>query len=221
MSNVSNIHQFAPLNKDSKPLSGQRLIRLIAKKSKDGTYENPNLQGSLCVSVPVMMDEPVIDRIDKLMPHLVQFVRDTQDKIVREWRITHGRDEIPENAFDVDAVIGYLDSSATGDRFTTEYLSDWFMNEYADMAHRFIRAAIDGAAQEIVDAKTNVLRDMFTGFASGRYSPPVPVCKAIERFAQFCSDMGGIDSKMDMFYQKATAIRVKKESELSESALGF
>lgn len=221
MSNVSNIHQFAPLNKDSKPLSGQRLVRLIAKKSKGGEYENPNLQGSLCVSVPHVSEDAIVDRIDKLLPHVVQLIRDTQDKIVREVRIRDGRNEIPEDQFNVDACIAWLDASATGDRFTTEYLAEWFMSEYADLAHMFIRRAIDGAAQEIVDAKTNVLRDMFTGFASGRYAPPVPVCKAIEKFAQFCSDNGGIDGKMDMFYQKATAIRVKKEAELSVDALGF
>lgn len=221
MSNVSNVHQFKILDKKSAALSGQRLIRLIAKKSKDGTYENSNLQGSLCVSVPHVAEGDVIDAIDKLLPHVVAMVKDTQDKIVREWRITHGRSEIPGEVFDVPSVIRWLDDNATSDRFTTEYLQEWFMADYADVAHQFIRSAIDGAAQEIIDAKTNVLRDMFAGFASGRYSPNIPQCKAMIRFAQFASDKGGICGRMDGFYQKCEEIKAKKEAELSDNALGF
>lgn len=221
MSNVSNVHQFKVLDKKSAALSGQRLIRLIAKKSKDGTYENANLSGSLCVSVPQIKEDDVIDSIDKFLPHVVAMVKDTQDKIVREWRIVHGRNEIPGEVFNVSAVIRWLDDNATSDRFTTEYLQDWFMTDYADIAHQFIRSAIDGAAQEIIDAKTNVLRDMFAGFASGRYSPNIPQCKAMIRFAQFASDKGGICGRMDGFMQKAQEIKERKELELSESALGF
>lgn len=222
MSVVSNIHTISPLTKDSKPLSGQRLVRMIAKRTKDGSYESPNLQGSHCVSIPHINQDHIVDVIDKLLPHVVALCKDTQDKIIREWRITHGRNEIPESVFDVAAIVGYLDASATSDRFTTEYLQEWFMAEYGDIAARYIRAAIDGAAQDIVDAKVNVLRDMFAGFASGRYSPNIPQCKAMDKFRHFVADMEGDTSgKLDMFADKAQDIRAKKEAELSVDALGF
>ena len=65
MSNVSNVHQFSQLNKDSKALAGQRLVRLIAKADKNGNYPSPNLTESLCVSVPHVSQEAVAEVIDK------------------------------------------------------------------------------------------------------------------------------------------------------------
>lgn len=221
MSNVSNVHQFAPLTKDSKPLNGQRLVRLIAKKTKAGTYESENLAGSHCVSIPHIAEDDIVANIDKLLPHVVSMVKDTQDKIIREWRILHGRNEIPESEFDIASVIGWLDANATSDRFTTEYLQEWFMTEYADTAAAFIRRAIDGAADEIIAAKVSVLRDMFAGFAGARYSPAIPVCKAIIRFGDYCSENGVIDSRMDTFVGKTREILEKKEQELASDALGF
>lgn len=221
MSVVSNIHTITALTKDSRALSGQRLVRMIAKKSKDGTYESANLQGSMCVSVPFVEQNDVVDQIDKLLPHVIGLVQDTQDKMIREIRIASGRNEITQESISVEAVVAWLDANAAGDRFTTEYLQEWFVSEYTELAKEFINRAISGAADSIVDAKVNVLRDMFAGFASGRYSPSIPQCKAMIRFGTFCADSGSIDSRMDQFVQKSTQILEKKESELSADALGF
>lgn len=221
MSNVSNVHQFAALTKTSKALTGQRLVRLIAKKNKDGVYESENLSGSLCVSVPFVNQDAVIDSIDKLLPHIVGMVQDTQDKIIREWRLTHGRNEIPGDVFSVSACVAWLDDNATGERVSSEYLQEWFRAEYGAIAERFIRTAIDGAAPEIITAKINVLRDMFAGFASNRYSPNIPQCKAMVRFVAFAADCGEIDSRLSAYAEKAQEIQTKKEAELNTDALGF
>ena len=221
MSNVSNVHQFTALTKTSKALSGQRLVRLIAKKNKEGNYENENLSGSLCVSVPFVNQDAVIDSIDKLLPHIVGMVQDTQDKIIREWRLINGRNEIPEEVFSVGACVAWLDDNATGERVSAEYLQEWFMSEYGAIAECFIKAAIDGAAPEIITAKVNVLRDMFAGFASNRYSPNIPQCKAMVRFGAFAADCGEIDSRLSAYAEKAQEIQLKKEAELNTDALGF
>ena len=221
MSVVSNIHTITPLTKESKPLSGQRLVRMIAKRTKDGSYESPNLQGSHCVSIPQVDENAVMDAIDKLFPHVLSMIRDTQDKMVREYRVSTGRNEIQDSDISVAKCVEWLDNNATSDRFTTEYLCDWFMSDYAPLATQFIERAISGAAAEIISAKTNVLRDMFAGFASGRYSPSIPQCKAMIKFAGYALEAGQVDSKLDMFTTKASEILAKKEAELSESALGF
>lgn len=219
MSNVSNVHQFKPLDKNSAALSGQRLIRLIAKKDKNDKYQSENLQGSMCVSVPLVTQEQVVDVIEKLIPHVVGLVQDAQDKIVREWRIEHGRNEIPESAFDVNACIAWLDDNATGDRVTKEYLQEWFMADYAETAKRFITQAMGGTvSDDIVSAKTHVLRDMFAGWSSGKYSPNIPQCKAMVRFVEFSGDT---DGRLAQYGAKAQAMLVKKEQELSADALGF
>ena len=219
MSNVSNIHQFFPLNKDSKPLSGQRLVRLICKKAKNGEG-NPNLSQSLCVSVPWIAQDEVAESIDKLLPHVMALVRDTQDKIIREHRLEHGRNEIPGEAFGIEQVISYLDAAATGDRVSAEYLQEWFMSEYAEQAASFIRLAIDGAADTVVEHKVAVLRDMFAGWSSNRYSPNIPQLKAMIRFAGYVGE-DGMDGRMHTLVAKASEMLKKKEAELASDALGF
>lgn len=221
MSVVSNIHTISPLTKDSKPLNGQRLVRMIAKKTKSGEYESPNLIGSHCVSVPYVNQDDVVNVIDKLLPHIIGMVQDAQDKIVREYRIATGRNEIQDSVISVDAVVAYLDASATSDRFTTEYLQEWFMSEYAEHAAEFIRAIAAGVNDDVVDKKVNVLRDMFAGFASGRYSPAIPQCKAIIRFGEYTQQKGVQCARMAQFTEKSGDILVKKENELSVDALGF
>lgn len=222
MSNVSNIHQFKNLDKSSKPLSGQRLVRLIAKKDKDGSYASANLAGSLCVSIPVVGAEEVVECIDRLIPHMVQLVKDTQDKIIRDWRIEHGRDEIPEAVFSVDEVVSYLDAAATGDKVSVEYLQEWFMEDYATAAAGWIKSAmgVDGASDEIVAVKTNVLRDMFAGWSSNRYSPNIPQLRAMIRFATYVG-VDNMDGRMMGYIGRATKMLETKEAELASDALGF
>ncbi len=219
MSNVSNVHQFHVLDKSSKALSGQRLVRLIAKKDSKGQYPSENLQGSLCVSVPVLAQDDVENVIDRLMPHVVAMCKDAQDKIIREWRIEHGRNEIPEEAFSIDKVVEYLDSAAAGDRVSVEYLQEWFIDSYASAAQQFIRIAIDGAAPEIVEHKVNVLRDMFAGWSSNRYSPNIPQLRAMIRFGAYLGD--DADGRMAGYIARAQKMLEVKEQELSADALGF
>ncbi len=222
MSVVSNVHQFVALDTVKSAMAGQRLVRLIAKKDKNDKYQHENLAGSLAVSVPIVSTDAVVDVIDKLIPYVVGMVQDAQDKIIREWRIEHGRNEIPESAFDIGAVIAWLDDNATGDRVTREYLQEWFMEDYASVAREFINSALGGnAGEDVIKGKTNVLRDMFAGFASNKYSPNIPTCKAIVRFVEFAQGSGVSDARLIGYGAKAAEIQKKKESELSVDALGF
>lgn len=215
---IGNNHLFSPLTKDSKALAAdQRLVRLIAK----GKEKHENLQASLCVSVPVVSQDAIVNVIDKLLPHVVGMVQDAQDKIIREWRLEHGRNEIPQDVFGVEQVIAWLDANARGDRVSAEYLAEWFMDGYEEIAKEFIQAAMGGNVTDTVIAqKTNVLREMFTGFASAKYSPSIPVCKAITRFAEYSAERGG-DARMAQYGTKAAEILARKEAELSANALGF
>lgn len=215
---IGNNHIFSPLNKDSKALAAdQRLVRLIAK----GKEKHENLQASLCVSIPVVSQDVIVDVIDKLLPHVVGMVQDAQDKMIREWRLEHGRNEIPQDVFNVDHVIAWLDANARGDRVSSEYLTEWFIDGYAEIAKEFIQNAMGGAVTDTVIAqKTTVLCDMFTGFASPKYSPSIPVCKAIIRFAGYAVERGA-DARMNQYGAKASEILARKESEVSADALGF
>lgn len=227
MSNVSNRHSFVKLEKNSKPLSGQRLVRLIAKQSKDGSYASPNLTQSLCVSVPPVSLDDIQANIDALVPHLVSMVEEAQNELIREYRITNGHESIDESEFGIAKCIEFLDSSAKGSRLTTEYLQAWFVETYNDAAVEYIATALKLNVDELSEAdakqvgdKANVLRDMFAGFASARYSPDIPRCKAMMKFGEFLGE-GNADARMMQYLGKAAKIRAEKEKELSMDALGF
>jgi hypothetical protein len=219
MSVISNIHTFTKLDKNSKALTGQRLVKLIAK----GENKSINLQESLAVSIPVVTQEQVAEYIDRLLPHVVGMVQDAQDKIAREFRIEHGREELPQDVIDLDKVVVWLDENAAGDRVTSEYLSSWFKDEYEDAAHQYIAHVmnldiVNGEVPPVVQVKCNVLREMFTGFSSPKYSPNIPKLKAMIRFADSISDL---DARMSAMVNKAKIMLAKKEAEMHEDALGF
>lgn len=223
----SNRHQFQALTKASKPLSGQRLARVIAKAQKDGSY-HPNLTESLCISIPMLTQTEAESHITALMPHIVGMLMDAQESIIKELRIDSGCTEIADESISVAACVAYLDESARGNRVTSEYLAEWFKESYSLHAAQFIAAmmkwgddfdSLSADQVAIIESKTNVLASMFTGFASGKYSPDIPKCKAILKFGEFLA--GETDSRMDAILAKTLRIKEERERELSSDALGF
>lgn len=218
MSVISNVHSFVKLDKDAKPAMGQRLVRLIAKGTK-----NANLTESLAVSVPRVTQDQVADAIDRLLPHIVGLVQDTQDKIIREWRIEFGREAIPDGVFSVDECIAYLDATAAGDRVSSEYLQEWFADEYREVALGYISNAMSISygpdnIPEVLEQKYNILRDMFAGFSSPKYSPNIPKLKAMIKFSESVSEL---DGRMSAMITRARAMLQRKEAELADDALGL
>jgi hypothetical protein len=219
MSVISNIHTFTKLDKNSKPMTGQRLVRLIAK----GENKSPNLAESMCVSIPLVSSNDVADVIDRLLPHVVGLVQDAQDKMIREYRIETGRNELPQDVIGLSEVVVWLDANAAGDRVSSEYLGEWFKEEYADAAHQYIAhvmglALVNGEVPPIVEVKCNVLREMFTGWSSPKYSPSIPKLRAMIKFTDSIDEL---DSRMSALVTKAKAMLAKKEAELCDDALGF
>ena len=227
MSNITGLtpanHAFVTLDKNTEALTGQRLVRLIAKSARGtNTPSNPNLAQSMAVSIPYVTMDEVVAAIDKLIPHVIGMVQDTQDKIIREYRIESGNETINQSIIDVNAVIAWLDSSATGERVSKEYLQDWFTSEYADVAKAWINRVAGGELSEIViEQKTNLMRDMIAGWASPKYSPNIPSLRAQIRFMSDCVQNECADIRMTGMMKKAQDMLVKKEQELNADALGF
>lgn len=226
MSNVSNSHNVQKLEKNSKALSGQRMARVIAKKGKNGEYENANLTESKFVSIPVIA-EIAPEQIKALMPHIVGLICNAQDAIIRERIITDGVTSIHENEIAIDKCIAYLDDEAKGNRVTGAYLQQWFIDSYYESAAEFVcvNAKFDpqNLSQEqigVIEKKVNVLRDMFAGFASPRYKPEIPQCKAMMKFGEFLS-VDNQDARMQNFVEKAGKVKKEREEEMSMDALGF
>lgn len=222
MSVISSTHQFQPLTKTSVAFAGQRLIRIIAKADRNGKYPSPHLVDSLCVSVPRIDMDTVAEYIERFIPHIISMCESVQDKIAREYRIESGRNEITQAQLDIDAILGYLDADAAGSRVSKEYLQEWFSSEYSAIAMDWIRDISGGTiADSVAHAKCEVLRDMFAGYSSHKYSPNIPSLKAVLRFSDHCIALDAADSRMISIRDKAHTQLTRKESEMNMDALGF
>lgn len=225
---IGQNHVVSKLEKNSKALaSDQRLARVIAKKNKEGSYESEFLTESKCVSVP-LINELTQSQLNALMPHICGMVQNAQDEIIRELIITQGATSVNDAQISVDECIKYLDDAAKGNRVTSEYMQKWFMDAYQEPALEFIAVHVckfnieemNEAQLDVVSKRCNVLRDMFAGFASGKYSPDIPKCKAIMKFGEFLG-ADNWDARMQSVQEKTAKIRKEKEDALNIDALGF
>ena len=220
---ITNAHQFVALDKNTTPLHGQRLVRLIAKSARGSDKPaNEHLQSSLAVSVPPVTMEEVVGVIEQLIPHVIGMVQDAQDKIIREYRIESGNTSIAGELINVQSVIDYLESSAQGERVSKEYLQEWFISEYEEIAKSWINRIAGGSMSDIViEQKTNLMKDMIAGWASPKYSPNIPSLKAQIRFMSECVEMEASDMRMNAILARAKTMLAKKQEEMNVDALGF
>lgn len=204
---IGTAHVFNPLTKDSKALTAeQRLVRLIAK----GKNKSKNLSKSLCVSVPQVTIEQVTEYIDVLMPYVVGMVSDTQDKIIREYRIESGAADIHESLFDVSHCVEWLAENATGERLTGEMLKDWFDEDYQEAVREWLRSkpALNGATGDKLGHVYNVVRDLIVQYANPHFKPNLNQCDMILDLGQSVENDGrmiGIVAKTQGFKDKLLA----------------
>ena len=178
---IGSNHMFSPLTKTSKAIDGQRLVRLIAK----GKEKHENLSESLCVSVPVTGLEEVMSHIDVLAPYVVGMVHDTQDKLIREYRITHGHESINEAEFDIAHVVHWLTDNATGERLTAAALKEWFAADYGEVCREWLASlkSSEGLSADALNHKYNVFESMIVAYADVRHKPAKPQLNAVLNFA--------------------------------------
>lgn len=226
---IGQNHVVSKLEKNSKALDkDQRLARVIAKKNKEGNYESEHLQESKCVSIPQIQPEFSQSQLIAMQPHIVGMLANAQDEIIRELLVTKGITSVNDAEISVDECIKYLDDSAKGNRITTEYMQKWFEETYSDPAMEFICSIIckfdpenlSEEQQKVLYVKTNVLRDMLTGFASPKYSPEIPKLKSIIKFGAFTTQENW-DARMKNIQEKSARMLKEKEEALSMDALGF
>jgi len=84
MSNISNRHNVqAFVAGESKALSGQRLAKVGYKQTKAITDKGEVAPKSICVSIPMFVDQDIQDNIQALLPHIGAWLETVQDNVLR------------------------------------------------------------------------------------------------------------------------------------------
>ena len=228
MANIGNTHYFMKLEKNSKASSGQRLARVIAKKDRAGNYP-AHLNESVCVSLPQLTFEMIAEHVAELAPYIVGLCTDAQDKILRNLIIENGAQSVTDDDIGIPAVLAYLKENATSERVTREYLCAWFDSEFSETCKTWVSERIAGTLGNgsddvdpiLIQQKTNVIRELFAGWSSGKYSPAIPHLKAMASFVEYCADHDAVDDRMISIGVRVSTMLEKKQQELASDPLGF
>lgn len=132
MSQISNQHNVMEYVVGvTKPLNNQRLAVMFYKTDKDTGVK----KDSKCVSIPVVSASHISDADFQLFkPHLVELIKTTQNKIIRELVDGEGRKFIADADISIAKVLEYLDDTGSeeGGRLTKDIISTWFDSQLSD-----------------------------------------------------------------------------------------
>lgn len=156
--------------------SGNRLS-VVSYKVREGGEKKE----SKCVSIPELRSDDVMNRFEDLVPHVTEYLKSVQDKIVRGL-IDSGSDMIATSDVSIDACIEYLTaSSECGGRLTKVALETWFTQELEEkltvrLADRL--GVSDTPTSGDMDKISGILasyRSKITALAGGKtsYSPKI------------------------------------------------
>ena len=130
MSIISDRHSVVPfIAGKSVAFETQRLAKIGYKSSKNKPAEFP----SVCVSIPVLADWTENQNL-RLRPYIVQFVQDTQDKVIRSlYESSAGSlQSIGNDEINMEQILSFLAAESTGDRLTKEKIHAWFDSEVCE-----------------------------------------------------------------------------------------
>lgn len=208
MSIVSNTHDVVNYDpKKSSAFTGQRLAKITYKTDK----ESGTKKDSKCVSIPMVASEAITASIDKLMPHLVTYMQDVQDKIIRGL-VDSGKETVHDDEISVAACIEFLDSESTGGRLTKEMISSWFDSTLADkltvaFADKLGVSDTPTADDEAkITAAITQYKDKFSSLAGGKTSYSPEIADRLQKALSFAPDGDELAGKFSVRLEKMKEI---------------
>jgi len=132
MSVIGNRHTVTPfISGESKAQHGQRLAKVGYKSTKDKETkkEIPPKFPSICVSVPQIPAEFLsADNIKRLAPYIGSMLEEAQNGVIRSlYESSQGSlSAVSDDDIGIDAICGYLESQANGDRLSGDSIGAWF-----------------------------------------------------------------------------------------------
>ena len=134
MSNISNSHNVQEYVVGvTKPLSNQRLAVVFYKTDKESGIK----KDSKCVSIPVVSESHISEtELMLFKPHLIELIKSTQNKIIRELIDGDNRTVIHDADITIGKVLEYLEDTSGdengGGRLTKEVINTWFDSQVSD-----------------------------------------------------------------------------------------
>lgn len=128
MSNVSSVHNIKEyVIGVTKPFTGQRLAKVTYKVDKS-TGIKPE---SVCVSVPPISQDDVMNSFEQFIPHLLGMIERTQDNMIR---VIHESkcSVVQDDDISIARVLEFLNEESSGGRITKKDAIEWFNNTLED-----------------------------------------------------------------------------------------
>lgn len=204
MSVISNVHQVVNYDaKKSVAYTGQRLSKVTYKTDKESGIK----KDSKCVSLPLVTSNDVQDSIHIIMPAIISYLQDCQDKIVRS-KVDTGATDIFDTDINMSAIAEFMAEESTGGRLTKEYVSEWFKNTIEDNLMLALADKLgvgETPSQQQVDhinAAIGIYKDKISGLAGGKTSYPAEIADKLLKALSFAPDGDEIAGKFVVRLEK-------------------
>jgi hypothetical protein len=165
MSNISTRHNIVKFESGkSQAFTGQRLAKVGYKTTKQTKAKFD----SVCVSLPKIEEQTILDNSHRLVPYIRNLLETAQDGIIRSLYETSGGllSSIDDSELSIDSILGFLSAESNGGRLTKEVIADWFVQHVQDNLTVVVAEKL--GFQELTETEMDVVNkqlNMFSGLA--------------------------------------------------------
>ena len=216
MSVISNIHTAVVYDaKSTKPYTGQRLIKTIAKADKDGNY-GQHLQQTMATSVPLItpaMLTEYMETNDALDEHIISFLEDSQNKMVAA-RLKSGIKTVTTEELEISQIVAFLNASGDSDKWDSSRVASWFSDNLAE--HIGVKLIELGVDDEQLEKRLNKASVRFSESFGTRAGIGKTLAIELQKILNFAPDKN--DAQVRKFQAK---IDKALEEKSLEDSLGF
>lgn len=187
MSNISNTHNIKEyVIGVTKPFTGQRLAKVTYKVDKT-TGIKPE---SVCVSIPGISTDDVMNKFEEFMPHVIALCERTQDLIIRNIHESKNVN-VSDDEITVAKILEFLNEESTGGRITKKDASDWFDSVLSDPLTLALASKLgvsEVPTKEQSDKITKLVEDFrnnISALTAGNVKYDPPVCEVMRKALAF------------------------------------
>lgn len=128
MSAISDVHNIKEyVIGVTKPFTGQRLAKVTYKVDKVSGIK----PDSVCVSIPQVSQDDVMNNFEQFIPHVIALCERTQDNMIR---VIHESkcSNVSDDDISIAKVLEFLNEESSGGRITKKDAIEWFNNTLED-----------------------------------------------------------------------------------------